>query len=152
MMAKNKSRRNKPPKKKMMVKKRTVDAMNPLDNVVVPPAMRPVIMSLQEMFERRVRAAEFKALKQIQEMKHEIEELKTNQVVVQTLLMEANQFSRARFDEECTRYYRDVIGIVQDGQMQGILVIDAFNIGKSPQSNSLKDIGEHKNPIIVRRA
>jgi hypothetical protein len=148
-------RRSKGKKVVRVVKKKppVKDAINPVDLDSVPPAMRPIVQGLKDAMEKRIRYAEMKSLHQNQKITKMIDEIKANQIVLQTLLHEAQIINREKFSEEYQRYINEVVGVVKSGRMEGAIYIDTFNIGVAPRENSLKDlkcIGN--NPIIVNRS
>jgi hypothetical protein len=129
------------------------DALNPLSDSNVPPHLRPMVEGLKRGFEQRVKYAEFKALHQYQKLHNAINEIKANQIVLQTLIFEKNIINRRTFTEEYQRYLTDIVGIVDGGRMQGFVVVDTFNIGVPLRGNSLNELkNKNKNPIIISRS
>jgi hypothetical protein len=151
-MARGKNRRKggKVKRPTMVKKSKLKDDFNPVEGVHVPPPMRPVLAALQEHYERRVRYAELKGLNQHHKLKAEIEELRVNQIVLQTLLKELKLITQEQFLDEHKRYFEEVVGVVRNGRMQGHLIIDMFNVGVPYQSNTLDELKNFKNPIILR--
>ena len=153
-MSKGKGR-NKRPKGTQVLKmktKRPKDALNPVGIEDIPPALRPAIQGLRLGMERRVRYAEMKAIQQHQKTMSALDEIKSNQIVLQTLLIEAGLINKKQFASEYQRYITEIVGIVQEGQMSGVVLIDTFNIGIPPTENSVKDLKDKsKNPVFVKR-
>jgi len=138
-------------KRPVMVKKaKQKDDFNPVEGVRVPPAMRPVLAALQEHYERRVRYAELKGLNQHHKLKGELEELRVNQIILQTLLKEMKLITQEQFLDEHRRYYEEVVGVVKNGRMQGHLIIDMFNVGVPRRPNTLDEFKNFKKPVILR--
>lgn len=151
---KNKNRKFKGTKNVKIKKKKvpTPDALNPLQEKDIPPALRPLVNGIKESTEKRVRYSELKSLHQFQKLSEMVEEIKANQVVIQTLLMENNIINRESFKKEYKKYFNEVVGIVNNGKMSGTILVDTFNIGAERKENSLRDIKTGKNPIIVNRS
>ena len=134
-------------------KKQPKDALNPLAEADVPPNLRPMVEGLKQGFERRVRYSELKSLHQHQKLVEMINEISANQVVLQTLLMENKIVDQRKFAEEYRRYFTEVIGIVESGQMKGYVAVDTFNIGVPFVPNSITELRDKgKNPVIINRS
>lgn len=154
-MSKGKGRGYRPKGTKVMKMKvnKPKDALNPLNTDNIPPALRPMIEDLQMGVERRVRYAEMKAIQQHRKVMAAMDEIKSNQIVLQTILMEKNLINEKKFAEEYQKYVTEVVGIVYNGQMNGVVLIDTFNIGVAPKLNCTKDLKDKsKNPIFVKRS
>jgi hypothetical protein len=152
-MSRGKSRRYKDNKLAKVKKKPKKDALDPLSGVKIPPNLRPIIDGMRQTYERRVRFAEMKALKQNQELVKSIEDIRANQVTLQTLLYEANLIDQKKFVQEYKKYFNEVIGVVEKGgKMNGMILVDTFNINVSPIPNSLDQLqNKNKKPIIIDR-
>jgi len=134
-------------------KKQKIDAMNLVQEDQVHPALQPLVQKMKMDQEQRVRYAEMKGLQQHQKVIHMLDEIKSNQIVLQTLLLENKTITREQFANEYHRYMTEVVGIVREGQMDGMVLIDTFNIGVTPKPNSINDIKNNSTgPIIINRS
>jgi hypothetical protein len=133
-------------------KKNLKDAMNPLSGASIPANLRPVIEDMKQGFERRVRFAELKMIHQQHKISKLINDIKANQIVLQTILMEQKVITEQNFADEYRRYFSEVVGIVDDsGKMNGSVYVDTFNIGVPGKPNSLSELREQtKNPVIIK--
>ncbi len=136
-----------------LVKNKDQGSIDSMTGVAIPPNLRPIIEALQQSIEKRARYAEMKAIQQNQKLVKMIDEIKANQTVLQTILAESKIIDNKEFMKEYKKYINEVVGIVENGRIDGIILIDTFNIGAPIQSNSLEQLRiKVKNPIFINRS
>jgi hypothetical protein len=116
-------------KRKVIVKK--IPTKKFVQTEVNVEAITAAINDVKDQIERRARAAEMKFQMGIGKIEREVEAIKSNQIVLQTMLAEQKIIGFDEFHKEFETFMREKVGVVDpNGRMEGNVIIDIFNVGR----------------------
>jgi hypothetical protein len=136
-------------KTKIKLKKNNLSATDK-KNLVTMEGVKNLFSQLKSEVEREMKITNLKLRAEINNLSQELKSVKSNQIVLQTMLRDQGTINTDNFQVKFSEYMRTKVGIVADGKMDGGVLVDIFNLGKdrlTPLPAKVKVEG--KGPILV---
>ena len=139
----NKPRKIKMPQKRMKVRE-NIPSITSVDAMI-----KDLYEKIMEAVERRVRIAELKSQMSTSKIEDAVDTIKANQAVTQTLIGEKGFYTQEEFQAEFAHYVENVLGVVNDGRMNGTVVVGFYNIGNVPVPTSAVQSHKGGGPVFI---
>jgi len=87
---------------------------------------------ISDEINRAIKNLELRYRMEFSTLQQDLNLMKANQITLQTILKEYELVDQKAFMDKFNEYMKTKVGLIYDGRMEGVTVIEMFNVGKPP--------------------